>query len=341
MEGACVAGMHTVANSGRILVTGATGFIGVEVARQLAAAGASRRLMVHRPHRAVYVRDLATDLVLGELDDEATLERALRDVDAVIHLAGHATFESYRVVAHSLVGGTERLARLAVRAGVRRFVFSSSTLVYAAGGGPVDGRTLPAPWTGYGHAKLEAEQALARIEVQGAMQVTSIRLPHVYGSGDAMFAMARRGLVVSPGHGDRPFSHLHVADAAAALIAAAGTAWRGVSPIADDRPATWREFMSLLRAELPTLRELRVPRRVAWLGAHAPAFVARWRRRPTLLTPEAVDGWNGSLVVTPGVLWPQLGITPSFPSIESGIPAAVRGHPPIGWVHSVDDHRRD
>ncbi|MEP6991779.1 MAG: NAD-dependent epimerase/dehydratase family protein [bacterium] len=333
--------MHTGASSGRILVTGATGFIGIEVARQLAATHAVRRLMVHRPHRGVYLRDLAVDLVPGSLDDEATLERALRDVDVVIHLAGHATFESYRVVAPSLVGGTERLARLAARAGVRRLVFSSSTLVYDGRDGSVDDRTMAAPWTGYGHAKLEAEQALARIEAEGTMQVTSIRLPHVYGSGDAMFGMARRGFVVSPGRGDRPFSHLHVADAARALIAAAGTDWRGVSPIADDRPASWREFMTLLRIALPGLRELRVPRRVAWLGAHAPSLVARGRRRPTLLTPDAVTGWNRTLVVTPGTLWPALGITPRYPTIESGIAAAARVHPPVGWVHSVDDHRRD
>ncbi|MDQ2664811.1 MAG: NAD-dependent epimerase/dehydratase family protein [Gemmatimonadota bacterium] len=332
--------MRRSKNSGRILVTGATGFIGVEVARQLAAAGASRRLMVHRPHRAMYVRDLASDLVPGNLDDVRSLERALRDVDVVVHLAGHATFESYGIVAPSLVGGTERLARIAAQAGVRRFVFSSSTLVYDGSGGPVDESTVPAPWTGYGRAKLEAEQALARIEGESGMQVTSIRLPHVYGSCDAMFAMARRGLVVSPGRGDRPFSHLHVSDAAAALLAAAQCDWHGESPIADDRPATWREFMRLLGAEFPRMRELRMPRRVAWLGAHAPALVARWRRRPTLLTPEAVAGWNRSLVVTPGTLWRQLDTSPNYPTIASGIAAAVRMHPPDGWVHSVDDHRR-
>ena len=321
-----------------VLVTGATGFIGVEVARQLAAAGIAARLMIHRSHRAVHVRGLSNDLVGAELRDVASLARAVGGVDTVIHLAGRATFEGYSVVSPTLVDGTASLARAAVNAGVEQFVFASSTMVYDGSGAPVDERTAPAPWSGYGRAKLEAEAALASAAASSEMRVAVIRLPHVYGARDAMFAMARRGVLVAPGRGDNLFSHLHVKDAARALIAAAEQRWSGSAPIADDAPASWREFIAVLRESLPRLRVLRVPAMLAWLGAHAPAIAARLRDRPTLLTPEAVSGWNRSLVVAAGTGWRALGISPRYPTIRTGVPAAA-SEDVAEWVHSVDDDR--
>lgn len=324
---------------GRVLVTGATGFIGIEVARQLADRGVGARLMVHRPHRASYLRGLSQDLVTADVLDAASIDRALQGgIDTVIHLAGRATFESYRLVRPTLVDGTLTVGTAAAKAGVSRFVFASSMLVYGDNTGPVDESTPAAPQSGYGRAKQEAEIALDRIADQGSMQIGVLRLPHVYGARDALFSMARRGWLIAPGGGDAPFSHLHVHDAARALIRVADRSWRGVSPIADDLPASWRTFVQLMIDTMPELRVIRLPATIARIGASMATMLAHVRGRATLQTPEAVAGWNASLVVKPGTLWARLGIAPRYPTIQSGVPEAARED--VGdWVHSVDDHR--
>jgi uncharacterized protein YbjT (DUF2867 family) len=70
----------------RLLVTGETGFIGNEIARQLAAAGIESRLMVSRPERGMLLAGLDAELVLGDLTRPVNLARAVAGMDAVIHL---------------------------------------------------------------------------------------------------------------------------------------------------------------------------------------------------------------------------------------------------------------
>ena len=87
----------------RPLVTGATGFIGYEVARQLAAAGTPSRFMVSRPERGRLLSGLDAELVQGDLTRPASLARAVAGMDTVIHLGARATFEDISALRPSIV----------------------------------------------------------------------------------------------------------------------------------------------------------------------------------------------------------------------------------------------
>src|SRR5262252_6803076 len=114
----------------KILVTGATGKVGSRLSRRLAERGDRVRALVRDPARADGLRSERVELVTGDLLEADSLAAAVRGVDAVVHCAAFfrgATPEQ----AHSVNDlGTQHLAGAARAAGVRRFVFTSTGLVY-------------------------------------------------------------------------------------------------------------------------------------------------------------------------------------------------------------------
>lgn len=321
----------------RVLVTGATGFIGYEVARQLATRGLRPRLMVRRPARSALLVGLDAELIQGDLTWPASLTRAVEGVDTILHLGARAAFESYPRLYPSIVQGSMALMQAAQNAGVRHFVYASSLFVYGPQTRPIMDDTPAKPCLDYGRAKLAAELALADQAGQTGMQFAALRLPHVYGARGLLFQQVHRGLVLLPGRGDNLFSHLHVEDAARVLIEAAAQGWHGVSPVADDRSVTWQAFFAILREHDTRYRELRLPRWLAYFGTRLLYRLLRPHRRPCLITPDTVLGWNLPLPVTPRLLWDELGLKPVYATIETGIPAVLDEAVVFRWRHPLQD----
>jgi nucleoside-diphosphate-sugar epimerase len=324
----------------KVLVTGATGFIGTEVARQLAWRGWQPRLAVRRPSRGLLVSALEAEVVHADLLAPATLRRAVEGCDAVIHLGGRAVFEPARRLVDTFVHGTRALAEAAVDAGVGRFVFASSLLVHGSEVAPITASTPPRPAVDYGRVKLLVERRLAALGTATGMQVANLRLPHVYGPTDQLFGRIRRGWVVVPGRSDAPYAHLHVRDAARVLIAAAERGWTGASAVGDREPVGWGTFLGEVDRALPGLRVARFPAPFARAGTEALAVATTWRTHPMLQTPDAVVSWNLRLPVDPRALWSELGLEPQLPTYREGIAATLDDQVAFRWRHPVDDHRR-
>lgn len=166
----------------KILVTGATGKVGSRLGKRLAQRGDQVRALVRDLARAGDLREARIELVQGDLLDAGSLAAAVRGVDAVVHCAAFfrgATPEQAHAV-NDL--GTQRLASAALGASVKRFVFTSTGLVYGSNGGRLAREDDPcAPTAAYPVSKLAAERFLLGIE---GLDVRVLRLPFVYGDGD-------------------------------------------------------------------------------------------------------------------------------------------------------------
>lgn len=324
----------------RILVTGATGFIGLEVAQQLARSDHQVRLLVRRLSRAPLVATLqrhgGVDVVHGDLAAPASIERAVAGIDAIVHLAGRATFEPYARLAPSLVDGSRTLARAAAHAGVAHIVFGSSAFVHAGDGTPIDRRTAVSPVLDYGRAKVDAEAALQEETDRAGIGLTILRLPHVYGPHSLLFGLVRRRLVLFPGRGDNVFAQLHVADAARAIIAAAEQGVTGQFPIADRSRATWNDFFAVLLTYAPRTRVLHVP---SWLAVTASRAVgpALGRLKMTMVAPDTIRGWNLDVQVDDNAIWQAVGLEPVMATIADGIPATLDDMVAFRWRHPTAD----
>jgi UDP-glucose 4-epimerase len=164
-----------------VALTGATGFIGQYLLKELPKRGYRLRVLLRRP--ATLPSNCAS-AVIGDLARPHNMSEALAEVDAVIHSAGIAETmtgipeDDYRLFNTE---ATINFAKAAERARVKRFVFLSSI---RAQSGPTATRVLteenePAPTDAYGRSKLAAEKGLA----ETGLDWVALRLALVYGPG--------------------------------------------------------------------------------------------------------------------------------------------------------------
>ena len=175
----------------KILVTGATGFIG----------SALIEAFVHTPNISVVGMVRSMDAVLaepniefrlGEIGSSSKMSVCLNDIDVIVHTAGRVhimkdsstnPIDEFRRI-NSF--GTLELANLAVEAGVKRFIFLSSIKVNGEAtnlGSPFSIKDTEHPQDAYSISKYEAEIGLRKISKETSMEITIIRLPLVYGPG--------------------------------------------------------------------------------------------------------------------------------------------------------------
>jgi dihydroflavonol-4-reductase len=328
----------------RILVTGATGFIGAHLALSQQRTGreirATGRLQTDdEAERAGRLRDAGVQLVGGSLHDPAFVASVVQGCDAVLHLAAaqHEANVPDRYFEDTNVGGTRALIEAAIDAGVRRFVYGSTIGVYgAARDGALSEESPPAPDNIYGRTKLAAEGVTRA--AGDRIETCVIRISETYGGGDRrllkLFRAIDRGLFIMIGPGDNLRQVIHVDDLVNGLLlavehpAAAG----GTFVLAGEELMTTREMVRTIAESLGRKRpQLRVP---MWPFVGA-AAVLETACRPLGIQPplhrRRLDFFRKSFVLSADRAKRQLGFRPSIGFAE-GAREAAAWYRSKGWL---------
>lgn len=174
----------------RILVTGATGFIGKFLCRRLLVEGWIVYGTLRPSEDPVSLVAGVQPVIIEPLGPETSWNKSLAGIDTVIHLAARVhimadpSADPLNEFRRVNVEGTLKLARDAVKAGVKRFIYISSIKVNGEETSTAYTQdSLPNPTDPYGISKWESEQGLRQISSETGLEVVIIRPPLAYGPG--------------------------------------------------------------------------------------------------------------------------------------------------------------
>lgn len=317
------------------LITGATGFVGGHLVRELSAAGWRVRALVRASSDTRALQQAGAERVVGDLDAVEALARAADGADTVFHLAALTVARGEEPFIRANAQGTRNVVQGVLTAArrPRRLVYLSS---YAAcgparGARPRTADETPEPLTAYGRTKLLGEAAVREADGAG-VETVILRAPPVYGPGDRAllpyFRLVKRRLAPAPA-GPELRTHMVYVEDLAAAIARAADAPPGTYAVAEPVEHPWSAVVGAIAGALGT-RPLRVPLPPA--AVRAAGTVAGWfgglgvfnqEKAEEMLAPAWLCDLTGlDALLPPGTATP----------LAEGIGRTARWYQEHGWV---------
>lgn len=324
----------------KILVTGATGFIGSHLTESLIRKGHKVKCLVRKTADLKWIKNLPVEFVVGDLFDEKALRLAVKDVEYIYHVAGVTTSKTKngyylgnQFATRNLLSAVKAVSRL------KRFVFVSSLTAVGPSldGIPVNEETPYHPITTYGTSKMKAE--LEVIRYKNKIPYTIVRPPALYGPRDtasfSFFKSVNNGIIPLVGFKQKYVNILHSKDTVEGIILAGEkpVALNNIYFIGSEKSYTWEEISDVA---LKTLNrkaiKIRVPETVTRLFAGAAGIVSLFKGKPDILNWEkgrdmVADAWTCDISKAKR----DLGFRQNV-SLEDGIKQTIEWYKEYGWL---------
>lgn len=278
-------------------VTGSTGFIGLNLIEQLLAQGWQVTALHRRDSNLEYLRRFAAERVEGDINNPASLARAMpRNIDAVFHVAGSTNMWSRRNALQDRVNveGTRNMVEAALAAGARRFVHTSSISAYGNHSGRIDetaeqrGRTS---WINYQRSKFHSEEEVRQGIARGLDGVL-INPGSVFGPYDTSSWARLVRLIYTgklPGVPPGALSFCHSREVAKAHIAAAERGRTGENYLLGGTDATFLQLVQIIgEVTGRKVPDKTTPAAVLFVASRITNWISYVTDKRPDITPEAV-----------------------------------------------------
>jgi dihydroflavonol-4-reductase len=323
------------------LVTGASGFLGSHIARQLVARGDTVRVLLRPSSHNRAISDLSLEYVTGDLRDPASLERAMKGVKRVFHVAADYRLWARRSkdIYESNVGGTKNLLLAAENAGVEKFIYTSTVATIA-----VDRPQHPNEFTDarleemvghYKRSKWLAEQAVRNAAKDGA-PVTIATPTTPVGPWD--WKPTPTGKIIvdflngkMPGYVDTGLNFVGVEECAAGHLLVSEKGKVGERYLLGAENLTLKQVLDTL-AKITGLRapSMKIPHGLALGVAYADTVFSRLTFREPQIPIEGVKIARHNMFVDCSRAQRDLGFRPG--SVAAALERAVRWYEANGYV---------
>jgi dihydroflavonol-4-reductase len=330
----------------RILVTGASGFIGSGLVSTLAEMGHEVCALMRPTASNEFLKGVPFTRLSGDILNPESLERACQNVEAVVHLAGLTAAKNRDEYFRFNAEGTKNLAAAAIKCGVKKFVYISSM----ASGGPSVGLSpktegeIDHPVSTYGESKLRGELYLDELKTQ--LPFIVLRPPMVYGPRDKnvyLFfkTIQKQWMPLLPARtptGHKYYSAIHVDDLIQVIIKALEAPQEVFDRcerfyVSDGQIYTQERIMSLIAEELQVKPiRIKVPEFLVTALAAGGTLLGRLMEKNFALNKDKLnelmpDYW----ICSTQKAIDQLHYKPKY-TMESGIPQTVAWYKVNGWL---------
>lgn len=330
----------------RILVTGASGFIGSGLVSELEAQGHDVSALMRPTASGEYLKGVKFTRLAGDLLDQDSLARACEGIEAVIHLAGLTAAKNREEFFKYNAEGTKNLAHAASKAGVKKFVYISSL---AAGGpsiglAPKSEKEPDHPVSMYGESKLRGELFLE--EFKGKLPFIILRPPMVYGPRDKNIylffqTIQKNWMPILPAKtttGHKYYSAIHVDDLIQVMIQSLTISSEVYQKgehfyVSDGKIYTYERIMELIASELNVKPiRVKVPGSVVSVLARGGTLAGRILQRNLPFNSDKLNELNPDYwICSPNKLNEAISFKPKY-TMETGIPQTVAWYRVHNWL---------